>query len=102
RLELHTSLVDSPAMLGGVSVASPLQQVAIAPGIVLPTLATDELFAYLVVHGATHAWSRIKWLADVAALLSGLPEKEIEPLYRRSLALGAGRSGGQALLLAHE
>ncbi|MDB5692047.1 MAG: hypothetical protein JWO81_1110, partial [Alphaproteobacteria bacterium] len=101
-LELHTSLVDSGAMLGGVTVSSPRQQVRIAPGISLPTLATDELFAYLVVHGATHAWSRLKWLADVAALLSHLGETEIAPLYRRSLALGAGRSGAQALLLAEQ
>jgi hypothetical protein len=101
-LELHTSLVDSGAMLGGVTVASPRQQVPIGPGIALPTLATAELFAYLAVHGATHAWSRLKWLADVAALLSQLGQDEIAPLYRRSLALGAGRSGAQALLLAEQ
>jgi hypothetical protein len=101
-LELHTSLVDSEAMLNGVGVSSPRQQVRIAPGIALPTLATPELFAYLAVHGATHAWSRLKWLADVAALLSHLDADEIEPLYRRSIALGAGRSGAQALLLSEQ
>jgi hypothetical protein len=101
-LELHTSLVDSAAMLKGVGVASPRQQVAIAPGIALPTLANEELFAYLAVHGATHAWSRLKWLADVAALLSRLGEEAIEPLYRQSVALGGGRSGAQALLLSGE
>lgn len=101
-LELHTSLVDSDRMLAGVGVSSPLQQVTIAPGIVLPTLAGEELFAYLVVHGATHAWSRLKWLADVAALLANLGPEAIEPLYRQSMALGAGRSGAQALLLAEQ
>jgi hypothetical protein len=35
----------------------------------LPTFATDELLLYLSIHGATHAWFRLKWLADVAALL---------------------------------
>ena len=101
-LELHSSLVDSAAMLAGVTVSSPRQRVTIAPHVALPTLATDELFAYLVVHGATHAWSRLKWLADVAALLAGLGEDRIEPIYRLSLGLGAGRSGGQALLLAEQ
>ena len=101
-LELHTSLVDSERMLGGVGVSSPRQRVTIAPGIVLPTLATAELFAYLAVHGATHAWSRFKWLADVAALLTSLGPETIEPLYRRSIQLGAGRSGAQALLLAEQ
>jgi hypothetical protein len=101
-LELHTSLVDSAAMLGGVTVSSPRQRVTIAPQIDLPTLAPDELFAYLVVHGATHAWSRLKWLADVAALLASVGEDRIEPVYRLSVALGAGRSGAQALLLSEQ
>jgi hypothetical protein len=98
-VELHGSLVDSPLMLKGVSVHSPQQRVAIAPGLALPTLAKDELFAYLCVHGATHAWSRLKWLADVAALLKHDPPAEIERLHRRAIDLGGGRSSAQALLL---
>ena len=100
RLELHTALVDSAAMLGGVGIDSPRRQVEIAQGIALPTLERDELFAYLCVHGATHAWSRLKWLADLAAL-AGRDPGTIEPVYRHSIAFGAGRCGGQALLLAH-
>jgi hypothetical protein len=100
-LELHTAFVDSERMLGGVSTASPRQQVEVAKGIALPTLARDELFAYLAVHGATHAWSRLKWLADIAAFAVREPDS-LESVYRRSLTLGAGRSGGQALLLAHD
>jgi hypothetical protein len=100
-LELHTAFVDSERMLGEVGIGSPRQQVEVTGGIVLPTLARDELFAYLAVHGATHAWSRLKWLADIAAFAAREPEA-IDSLYRRSIALGAGRSGGQALLLAHD
>ena len=51
------------------------------------------------MHGAWHAWARIKWLVDIAALLSHESEAEIERLYRRSVELGAGRSSAQALLL---
>jgi hypothetical protein len=68
-VELHSSLVDNPRMLPGISARSPAQSVELAPGLAVPTLAPDELFAYLCVHGATHAWSRLKWLADVAALV---------------------------------
>lgn len=100
-LELHTAFVDSERMLDAVDVRSPRQAVALPGGIVLDTLARDELFAYLAVHGATHAWSRLKWLADIAAFAAREPEA-VETIYRRSLALGAGRSGGQALLLAHD
>lgn len=98
-VELHSGLVDNPMMLPGVGVGSPPRLVEVTPGKTLPTLGKDELFAYLCVHGAAHAWSRLKWLADVAALISGENEAEIERLYRRSVELGAGRSSAQALLL---
>jgi hypothetical protein len=78
---------------------SPTQQVEVARGRFLKTLRTDELFAYLCVHGASSAWFRLKWIADVAALLGNCPPEEIERLYRRSQALKAGRSAAQALLL---
>ncbi|MEA3062054.1 MAG: hypothetical protein QOJ94_1835 [Sphingomonadales bacterium] len=101
-VEMHSSLVDNERMLPGVSARSPAQWVELAPGMAVPTLARDELFAYLCVHGATHAWSRLKWLADVAALLSRERPEEVERLYRRAVAFGAGRSAAAALLLAHE
>ncbi|MBV8839763.1 MAG: nucleotidyltransferase family protein [Alphaproteobacteria bacterium] len=100
-VELHSAFVDSERMLGEVGIESPRQEVVLPGGIILHTLARDELFAYLAVHGATHAWSRLKWLADVGAFAAREPEA-VQTLYRRSLALGAGRSGGQALLLAHD
>jgi hypothetical protein len=98
-VELHSELVDNPALLPGIGASSPSQSVQLAPGIQLPTLAKDELFAYLCVHGATHAWSRMKWIADVAALLSHDDESELIRLYRRSVELGVGRCSAQALLL---
>ena len=101
-LELHSAIVDTPMLLPGVSVGSPRQEVAIGPGLSLPTLAPDTLFAYLCVHGATHAWSRLKWLADVAALLSRSDPAGMESLYRRARELGAGRSAAQALLLCRD
>ena len=98
-LELHNGLVDNPALLPEVDAHAPLQRVEIAPGTRLPTLAPDELFAYLCVHGATHAWSRMKWIADFAALLKDADGDELERLYARSLDLGVGRCSAQALLL---
>jgi putative nucleotidyltransferase-like protein len=98
-VELHNCLIDNPVLLPGLSVRSPRQRVEIAPGLVLPTLAKDELFAYLCAHGAAHAWSRLKWLADAAALIKDDDEAEIARLHRRSVELGGGRSAGQALLL---
>jgi hypothetical protein len=101
-VELHTALVDNIRMLPGVSARSETLSVAISAGNELPTLREEELYSYLCVHGATHGWSRLKWLADVAALLGGKPAAETERLHRVAETLGAGRSSAQALLLCAE
>jgi hypothetical protein len=98
-VELHTGLSDNPALLAAVGLDSAVQRAEVAKGRFLPTLGRDELFAYLSVHGASSAWFRLKWIADVAALIAAERPEEIERLYRRSQQLGAGRSAAQALLL---
>ena len=99
HIDLHTRLVDNPLILRGVDPAAPGRLVQVAPEISLPTLGEEALFAYLCVHGSSSAWFRLKWLADVAALLSQVSEAEVERLYEHSQWLGAGRAVGQALLL---
>jgi hypothetical protein len=99
HVELHSRLSDNPEVLRGVGPDSPTEEVEVAPGLKLPTLQREALFAYLCVHGASSAWFRLKWIADVGALLGEAGEAEIERLYERSQALGAGRSAAQALLL---
>lgn len=97
-VELHTRLADNPELIPAMGVDSPRRQVEIASGTSLPTLAADELFAYLCVHGASSLWFRLKWITDLAALLHHVPPGEIEALYDRSQQLGAGRAAAQALL----
>jgi hypothetical protein len=98
-LELHWRLSDNRALLAHVSTSSSTRPVTIAPGQVLRTLQDEDLFAYLCLHGAHHGWSRLKWLADLAAWLSGKSEAEIEALYRKAKSDGVGRAAAQALLL---
>lgn len=102
HLELHSRLADNMQMIPDIGIGSDVQQVEVAPGIALPTLGSQELFAYLCVHGASSAWFRLKWLADFAALLHRRSDDEIERLYAASQRLGAGRAAGQALLLAEQ
>lgn len=98
-VELHWGLADGPVLLPSLGVASPSCDVAINPGLRLATFAREENFAYLCVHGAMHGWGRLKWLADLAALLSHETPQGIEALYRRSRELGVGLCPAQALLL---
>lgn len=98
-VELHSRLNDNRLLLPGVGPNSPVRNVEVARGRFLATLRQEELFAYLCVHGASSAWFRLKWIADVAALLGDCPAGEVERLYRRSQEMGAGRAAAQALLL---
>jgi hypothetical protein len=100
-VEIHGRIMANPALLPEASLAAPRQLVEVAPGVSVPTLGEELLFAYLVAHGAHHGWFRLKWLADVAALLGHDPGG-IEAQYRRAQALGVGRCAAQALLLAHD
>ncbi len=100
-LELHTSLADHPELIPSIGVGSPRQSVEVANNVHLETLARDELFAYLCVHGASSAWFRLKWLADLAAFLASSDELETSRLYDRAADLGAGVPAAAALILAH-
>ncbi len=101
-LELHTSLADHPELIPSIGVGSPRQSVEIAGNVHLETLARDELFVYLCVHGAASAWFRLKWLADLAALLAGTDQADTSRLFDRAVGLGAGVPAAAALILAHQ
>jgi len=51
------------------------------------------------MHGALDWWNRLKWLADVNALLASRPEDNVELLARAAKARGLGRAAAQILLL---
>ena len=100
-VELHTRLSDNQRLIPALGNESPVQQVAITPDITLPTLARDELMAYLCVHGASSAWFRLKWIADFAGLLAPYDRPGIDRLIRFGDRAGAGRAVPAALLLCH-
>ena len=100
QIDLHTRPSDNPLLIPNLSAHSRRRMVDVGNGVVVPTFADEELFAYLAVHGASSAWFRLKWISDFAGFLSDRDGETIDGLYRRSQELGAGRAAGQALLLA--
>jgi len=100
-VELEWRASDNPMLLRGVDAHSRAQTVTLPGGGSVRTLALDDLFAYLCVHGARHSWSRLKWLADVNALLAA-NDADIGALYRHAQRIGAGLCAGQALLLCRQ
>jgi hypothetical protein len=43
----------------------------------IPTLPVSRLLLYLCVHGALDGWLRLKWLADIAALLHSMTAEQL-------------------------
>ena len=97
RIELHWRLFLNPHAMPKTSMTA--SRVVPLAGAALRTLGEEDLFAYLCMHGALHWWNRLKWLADVNALLASAPENGVERLVRAAEARGAGRAAAQALLL---
>lgn len=101
QVELHWRLVENPLLLEGVDASTPTQDVALSSGVNIRSFVEEDLFAYLCVHGACHAWSRLKWIADLNALIAAKSDAEVEHLHRHAQARGAGLCAGQALILCH-
>jgi hypothetical protein len=97
-VELQWRPANNPLLLESINSYSATQDVALSNGVSVRTLAQDDLFAYLCVHGAQHSWSRLKWLADLNALVAA-NAADIAHLYRHAQNIGAGLCAGQALLL---
>lgn len=74
-VELHWRLFDNPAFLPDET--APFHTLGIAPLADCLVLPDDINLRYLCGHGALHCWSRLKWLADVNALLAGMPDELI-------------------------
>jgi hypothetical protein len=96
--ELQWRVADNPELLKDVHAGSPTQNVVVADGLSVRTLERDDLFAYLCIHGAYHAWSRLKWLADLNAFIAATGA-DVMHLHRYAQAKGAALCSGQALLL---
>jgi hypothetical protein len=81
------------------SIMAASRVVPLTGGAGLRTMGDEDLFAYLCLHGAFHWWNRLKWLADVNALLTQTSESGVERLVRAAEARGGGRAAAQAILL---
>jgi hypothetical protein len=68
----------------------------------VPTLPPARLFLYLCVHGALDGWLRLKWLADVGALLRKASLPEIRSIAQTAAAQGALPEFSAAILLCRQ
>ena len=99
RIELHWRLFLNPHAMRKTSFMDASRAVSLAGTVGLRTLGNEDLFAYLCMHGALHWWYRLKWLADINALIAVASENSIEHLFRAAETRGVGLAAAQALVL---
>jgi Uncharacterised nucleotidyltransferase len=63
------------------------------------TLAPEDLFLSMCVHGAKHLWGRLCWLRDIATVVQRVPI-DWECVHREARRLGVERIVGVSLCLA--
>lgn len=97
-VELHWRLFDNACLLPLPADMAP-GRVALPPAGQCAVLPERLTLLYLANHGAQHGWSRLKWLADLAALLAPMGADGIAALYVGTGWAEGRRSMAQALLL---
>jgi hypothetical protein len=98
-LELHWRLFDNQSFFAAVTEPSAWVDVPILGTTFLCTLSGPDLLLYLCVHGANHMWFRLKWLADVQALLRQAGIESIQRLQEDARTRGCERAVAQTLAL---
>ena len=56
-----------------------------------PALAVEDELVYICVHGATHFWERLSWIADVAGLVARQSEIDWQGVAKVAQDVGAER-----------
>lgn len=102
QLELHWRLSDNPRLLEAKVEPSIWVDVPVAGSLSVPALPRHEMLLYLCVHGANHMWSRLKWIADIGALLTHEDSNAVRSLQEDAMSRGCLRSVRQALLLSQQ
>lgn len=97
QVELHWRLTDNPHLSPPLPAPTDAQRVMLSTAGALNTFPPDALFVYLCVHGAQHAWMRLKWLADIAALCAAANPDDLRRRYILAQTWGVERCVAQAL-----
>ena len=68
----------------------------------VPALSIDDELVYICVHGATHLWERLGWIADVAALVTRQRDIDWQAATETARQVGAERMLATGLCLASD
>ncbi|WP_064091675.1 nucleotidyltransferase domain-containing protein [Rossellomorea aquimaris] len=100
KLELHWRLNPGPGKEPSFEELWERKQISSLSTSEVYSLGNEDLFLFLVTHGARHGWSRLRWLTDIHQIIErGLSWKKVYQLLKKYDYL---HIGGQAVVLTTE
>lgn len=100
KIEIHWRLNPGPAKEPSFDELWERRRISSLTSYPVYFLGREDLFLFLVTHGARHGWSRLRWLADIDQIVSkGLDWKALILLLKKFQYLHVG---GQALILVSQ
>ncbi len=100
KIEMHWRLNPAPSKEPSFNELWRRKRQSTVTGYPVYFLGKEDLFFYLVTHGARHGWSRIRWLMDIHQLVKlKLDWSIIRSLLRKNQCL---HIGGQSLHLVSQ
>jgi len=100
KVELHWGLTPNRFKHQGMKVASiPTASLKIGSHRI-PSLTAEDMFLHACVHGAEHYWNRLKWLAQIAAMLQAMTPSEFAAVAARATQFGVTAEMSAAIALA--
>lgn len=98
KVEIHWRLNPGPAKEPCFSDLWEQKRISLLTKTPVHILGSEDLFFFLVSHGARHGWSRLRWLADIDKMArQKLDWDRVTLLLRKNQT---SHLGGQALVLA--
>lgn len=100
KLEIHWRLHPGPSWEPSFNQLWERKRISSLSSNPVYILGREDLFLFLVAHGARHGWSRLRWLVDIDRIvIQNLDWKKLNILLRKYRLL---QIGGQALILASQ
>lgn len=100
-IELHHRLFDNHTLCDG-EVFARARSVRLFEQTEVLTLNDPDMLAYLALHGALHAWSRLKWLIDLALVCKCLPSADVSRIVKGTRGAAGERALSQAMSLLRQ
>ena len=98
-VELHWRLLDNHLLADALEDLK-AEMLELPTGTQVRSLPPEASFLYMAAHGAQHAWSRLKWLADFHAMAIRLQPGRVSALYELHRCGRVGPALAQGLRLS--